>query len=189
MTDCHGGPVALTRSCRLEDFPDCHSVAEWQQAMVDATVDRWQPQTSAFGQVLCVNWSGCPFIAPGAGPIYRTDALGVLRPTDQLAVMIGLSVLDRIDAPMRFLNQHGQRLLPGGLFILTFALWNSEGEDCAIGHEVRRRIYNRASWLKLLGEAKRLDLRVWGEIDWTYHGHTLGDHTLAITVLQKGPGR
>lgn len=180
--------LALTRSCRFADFPGCRSVADWQQAIVHAAYDRWLSAPQRFvgtAHALCINWGGCAFEAPG-DPIYRLGPDIGTRRGDRLSAIFALSVLDRVDMPMRFLKQQVERLLPGGLLVCTFACWDVEGPDCAIGKEIRRRIYNPDSWLLLVDNVRKLSLRTFGGIDWTYHGHTLGDHTLATLVLTKG---
>lgn len=174
----------LTRTCRFADFPDCRSVAEWQQAIAMESYVRWGGTLA--GHRLVINWSGCAFTAETTPVITRVGADTHIRQDDTLAAVFALSVLDRIDAPLRFLRQQSERLLPGGLLLCTFAYWNASGPDVAIGHEVRQRIYDRHAWLKLIEEGRKLGLKTFGEIDWAYHGHTLGDHTLAAWVLTKG---
>jgi hypothetical protein len=183
--------MALTRTCDLADFPDGHTVADWQQALAQEAYGRLPDPVA--GTILCINWGGCAFTAPGADPVYRLKHTGGgPRATDTLAAVFALSVLDRLNTeggrggPLGFLHTHALRVLPGGLFFCTFAYWDAEGPDCATGHERRRRIYDRHSWLKLVSEVKAYGLRPLGEVDWTYHGHTLGDHTLASLVLTKG---
>ena len=61
-------PLALSRTCALaDDFPHCLSVAEWQQQLADEAWARWLDtfHVRTRDHSLCVNWSGCNFIAPG----------------------------------------------------------------------------------------------------------------------------
>ena len=93
------------------------------------------------------------------------------------------------EAPVRFLTRSAQRLRPGGLLFLTFAIWNAEGPDCATGADERKRIYDLNSWRKLVTESRRAGFQTFGGMDWTYHGHQLaGDHSLASLVLSKRNG-
>jgi hypothetical protein len=161
--------------------------------MADAAYARWStdmPDTDA--PILCVNWSHCAFCAPG--PLVRQQyhqwgdlpRLPYLDPSVRIGAVFALSVLDRIEAPIAFLRRQLEGLLGGGLIFATFAYWDASGPDCAIGHEIRQRIYEQNSLTLLIGNLRRLDLHVYGGIDWRYHGHTLADHTLATLVLTKG---
>lgn len=185
--------IELTRTCRLADFPGCATAAVWQQALVADAYTRWSGtavgaagEGDGSGRVICLNWGHSRFTAPGVQPIYRTDAYTTLRAGESLAVLIALSVLDRIEAPVRFLHHHSQQLIAGGLIICTFACWDAEGPDCAGGAELRRRIYDERAWQRLITEAGKLGLHLYGGFDRRYHGHTVGDHTIASLVLTKG---
>jgi hypothetical protein len=186
--------LALSRTCDLRDFASCATVAGWQQALAEASWQQWQEAQHVRTRApsLCVNWSGCPFIAPGATAIYqerrkepRTAQGGNGVPTSRLPAVYGLSVLDRIDAPVRFLSESTAILRPTGLLFLTFAFWDAEGPDVAAGALDRRRIYDLTSVKKLLIEARRVGLIPFGGVDWTYHGDKLDDHTLASLVLVR----
>ena len=50
-----------------------------------------------------------------------------------MPAVYGLCVLDRIEAPVRFLTQARDILRPQGLLFLTFAYWDAEGQDTASG--------------------------------------------------------
>jgi len=181
---------AFTRTCDVTDFPDCRSVAEWQQQLAIATYAGWHanlPRPPA-APALVVNWSGCAFL--GSGTVIDTaDAYPLDLPS--LSAVFALSVLDRIEAPQHFLRQASLRLPPGGLVFCTYAYWDASGPDCAVGHEVRRRIYDRDSIEKLIDELRRVGLTVFGRIDWRYRGNALGDHTLGSLALitEKGSDR
>lgn len=184
--------LPLTRTCRLADFRNCTTPAVWQQRFVDAAYQQWEPSFPA--PHLLLNLSGSDYVPleialvdvhpfPSAAAFLR-----YLAPIE-VASIVALMVVDRVEAPLVFLKHVAHQLRPGGLLVLTFAYWDSEGEDVAIGHELRLRIYNRISWRKLAIEAERFDLHLFGGCDWTYHGHVLGDHTLATLVLTKGSAR
>lgn len=178
--------LPLNRTAALTDFSDCDSVAVWQQAHAIDAYQRWLGTRDNRGLVLCFNWGAAHFRAPGHDPIYRSHGDPIPREDDPLAAVFALSVLDRVDMPIRFLRAHAARLSPGGLLLCTFAAWNADGDDWAVGHELRQRIYDRDSWRKLLREAKSLGLQPFGGIDLHYRGDTLGDHTLATLVVTKG---
>jgi len=184
--------LPLTRTCRLSDFADCPP-AVWQTRFVDTAYQRWMPSPLQAPHLL-LNLSGSdvtplPEIAQDVRPFTSAAAfLRYLAPIE-VASIVALMVVDRVEAPLAFLKHVAHQLRPGGLLVLTFAYWDSEGEDVAIGHELRLRIYNRISWRKLAIEAERFDLHLFGGCDWTYHGHVLGDHTLATLVLTKGSAR
>jgi len=180
--------LALSRSCALTDFPACHSAAEWQQCLA---IEAWQRNTLSpyhlAGPSYTVNWSGCVFSAPGPAAATSWDEL-ILAPPASLASVYALSVLDRIDAPQRFLSQAASRLCLGGMVLCTFAAWNAAGPDTATGCEIRKRIY---TWeqraMRRFTDELRLSygLALFGGVDWRYHGDQLGDHTVASLVLFK----
>lgn len=176
----------LSRTCRLADFSRCASPAAWQEHLAWHSYERWLTHTtpSVDARIVALNWSNSPFVAPGPTPIYLTQTL----PHDDtpLAAVFALSVLDRIDAPLRFLLQARARLIPGGLLYCAFAYWDADGPDCATGAELRRRLYNRRGLERLLHDLRRADLPVLDGIDWSYGGHALGDHTLMTLVLTSG---
>lgn len=179
--------LPLTRTASLTDYEDCDSMAVWQQCLAIDAYQRWlgdahAPTTS---EVLCLNWGAARFRAPGVAPYYQSYLDPDILLPAQLAAVFALSVLDRVAAPLRFLRYTADRLMVGGLIVCTFAAWDATGEDCAVGHELRHRIYDRESWRKLVHEAKSLGLRPFGWVDLRYHGHALGDHTLATLVAIK----
>ena len=179
--------LALSRTCCFADFPGCVTVAAWQQALADTA---WLLWTSAHhirtrSATLVVNYSDTPFIAPGPEAVYHyREWEPVVLPTE-LPAIFGLCVLDRIEAPVKFLLRASQLLRPEGLLFLTFTCWNSEGEDVAAGAASRRRIYSVHSCKKLVAEARRIGFQGFGGVDWAYHGHTLDDHSLASLVLTR----
>lgn len=179
-------PLALTRTANLTDFPSCVSVAQWQQQHAIDAYHRWQDRFWVEGGTLCLNWGAATFRAFGDDPIYRSrhDPIDAFDP-GTLAIIYNLSVLDRIDGPCRFLRQQATALHPGGLIVCTFGAWDATGLDCAIGHELRARLYDRDSWGELIQWVKRAGLCPFGGVDLRYQGHTLGDHTLATLVLIK----
>jgi SAM-dependent methyltransferase len=186
--------VALSRTCSLVDFPDCTTVATWQQRLAERAWEKWQEahHVRTREQTRCLNYHGIPFEAPGPGAIYEypepiNGAVYYLREVERaLAAVWALGVVDHIDAPVLFLQRAQQVLRPHGLLFLTFAFWDCEGEDLAEGHRHRARIYDAGSWLKLIREARRIGLVPFGGHDWNYHGHMLGpDHSLASLVLVR----
>ena len=186
--------LALSRTCSLVDFPGCASVAVWQQMLAETAWAMWQAEhhVRTREQTRCLNYHGIPFTAPGPGAEYEYPKLSggelfYLRTVDRaLAAVWALGVLDRIDAPVTFLQRAHRVLRPQGLLFLTFAFWDCEGEDLAEGHEHRARIYDATSWLKLIREARKVGLAPFGGHDWNYHGHMLGpDHSLASLVLVR----
>jgi SAM-dependent methyltransferase len=188
-------PLALNKTAALPDFRGCCSVADWQQCLAEAAYKEWVTQAPPLYQqplgALVYNWGAASFTAPRVwvdGPIY-TKGFGD-APTSYTApldAIYALSVLDRVEAPLRFLRHTIDLLRPGGLLVCTFAVWDADGYDCALGHELRARIYNRGSWKKLLEEVRLIDLQPFGGVDLRYHGDTLGDHTLA-TLVAVTPG-
>jgi hypothetical protein len=181
--------LPLTRTARLADFPGCCSPAEWQQRHALDAYDHWEVHRhhrDCLGPVLCYNWGAASFCAPGEDPIYRgygdpdVPIYGL-----PLAVVIALSVLDRVDAPLRFLHGVTSQLQPGGLVVCTFAAWDASGEDCAVGHELRHRIYDRDACYKLLADIRKIDLQPFGGVDLRYRGDVLGDHTLVALTMIK----
>lgn len=172
-------PRALSRTCDLRDFPGCLTVAAWQQFLADEAWARWveaqHVRTREGG--LVVNYTNARFTAPGPTP---TDDPVVIVPA-----VYGLGVLDRAEAPVRFLTTASYRLRPSGLLVLTFAYWDAEGPDTALGHQDRKRIYSAHSYQRLIRDARRVGFENFGGIDWTYHGDVLTDHSLASLVLRK----
>ena len=179
-------PLPLTRTASLADFPGCPSAALWQQVHAMDAYYRWigGPYLRPPGTVVCYNWGAATFHAPGVDPIYRTHGESE-NSSVPLSAIFALSVLDRVDAPLRFLRHKAERLTAGGLIVCTFATWDATGPDCAVGHELRHRIYDRASWRKLLHDVRLLGLEPFGGVDLRYHGDVLGDHTLGTLVAVK----
>lgn len=180
--------LALSKTCSLTDFPECLSVAEWQQCLAERAWALWQAEHHILTREssLVVNYlDGVSFIAPGPEAIYRYRPQGDLAVEHTVPAVYGLCVLDRIEAPVKFLSRARHILRPQGLLFLTFTFWDAEGPDVAKGSAQRMRIYDRSSWTKLVSEARRLGLLGFGGHDWTYHGNTMDDHTLASLVLTK----
>ena len=187
--------LPLTRAVNLCDFEGiCHSAAAWQQAHAADAYARWRsngaPRVRKTDRVVVLNWGAATFRAPETiMPVDYYDGAAdhtIVWPDSSLAAIYLLSVIDRVDQPMIWLRHAGQALVPGGLIVATFALWDATGIDCAIGHELRKRIYDRASWRKLIYDVRGLGLQTFGGVDLRYPGDTLGDHTLAALTLTKG---
>jgi hypothetical protein len=181
--------LALSRTCELADFPGCLTVADWQQTLAETAWTCWQDEQHARvrSASLVVNFSDVGFIAPGPSGIYQyrddVPTNGIVR---QLPALYGLSVLDHIEAPVKFLQRAAQLLRPHGLLFLTFAFWDAEGEDLAAGAESRTRIYSATTMGKLIVDAKKCGFQLFGGgVDWTYHGNKLDDHSLASLVLTR----
>lgn len=180
-------PPALSRTCNLADFDSCWSVAAWQQKLAEQAWQRWESElhirTRAGG--LCVNWSGCHFIAPGPEATYHYPSEKETNHLEELPAIYGLGVLDRVQAPVRFLSKSVAMLRTRGLLVLTFAFWDAQGDDIAEGNAARRRIYDAHHLQKLIAEARRVGFQGFGGIDWAYRGDKLDDHSLASLVLTK----
>jgi hypothetical protein len=182
--------LALSRTCNLaDDFPGVVTVASWQERLAHHAWALWLAEHHILTreQTICDNYSGCGFLAPGPSALYRYPGAndngdGVAR---AVPAVFGLCVIDRVDAPVKYLQRAAQILRPAGLLYLTFCFWNAEGEDVAAGHEQRRRIYDVHSVTKLITEARRHGFTAFGGVDWRYHGHKLEDHTLASLVLTR----
>jgi len=177
----------LSRTCNLRDFPECVTVAGWQQFLANRAWQQWTQDGHIVTRTpnVCVNWSGCPFDAPGPTAIYQLRGHKLLPVPERVPAVYGLSVLDHLDAPVRFLAESAAQLRKGGLLFLTYAFWDAEGPDTAAGNDGRRRIYDAKSQTKLIAEARKLNLVPFGGLDWAYHGNTLDDHTLASLVLVR----
>jgi len=164
-------------------------VAAWQQRLAEEAWARWlaaQHLRTRDGG-LVVNYAEVDFQAPGPTATYWTRA-GERHAIDgdaPVPAVYGVCVLDRIEAPVKFLHQAGQLLQPEGLLFLTFAYWDAQGPDTASGADERRRIYSAHSYQRLIRDARRLGFENFGGIDWAYHGDYLDDHSLASLVLTK----
>lgn len=183
----------LTRAANLCDFDGlCPSVAVWQQQHARDAYQRWRqgafaPRLHKPLRIAAINWGAAGFTAPGSPLVcdYYDAAQGFALLDEAHAAIYALSVLDRVPAPMTILRACHRSLVPGGLLVATIALWDATGPDEAIGHELRQRIYDRASWRKLLHDVRQIGLSPYGGVDLRYPGDTLGDHTLAAITLTK----
>lgn len=184
-------PLALTRAANLCDFDGrCASVGQWQQLHAREAVTRWASALDGprAGRVTVLNYGASPFVVPVQAPVpidaydYATPAFFV---DGAHAIVFAFSVLDRCAEPRRILRQVQTALGPGGLLVATFALWDAHGEDVAIGHTLRQRIYDRATWKKLIEDARGLGFQTFGGVDRRYPGDTLGDHSLGTLVCVK----
>lgn len=181
------GSRALTCCCPARRRTEL-SPADWQQHWGLEVYVQWQgqqPCPPVPGPLLVLNRGSVPFTAPAAA-VY-VDAW--TAPPPQIAGIFALHVLDRVDSPMRFLRQAAAALPPGGFLACTFAAWDAEGDDCAVGHDVRKRIYSAKTWRELAWfELPKAGLTLLGTPDWTYRGHACGDHTLATVVAVRTAG-
>jgi hypothetical protein len=182
--------LALSRTCNLRDFPGCVTVAAWQQQLAEEAWAQWihmhHVRTRDGG--LVVNYSEVAFVAPGPTATYWTRAdeqQAADGQRDGVPAVYGLCVLDRVEAPVRFLTQAAEILQPQGLLVLTFAYWDAEGDDTASGAGERLRIYSAHSYQRLIRDARRAGFETFGGIDWAYHGNFLDDHSLASLVFTK----
>lgn len=184
-------PLPLTRAVNLCDFDGvCASPAAWQQQHAHDATERWRAlgvRIPSAATVACYNWGAAPFTAPIARPPceYFDAQHTIDRAPDRHAIIYAFSVLDRIDSPTRALRSWQSTLILGGLLVTTFALWDAMGEDVALGHACRTRIYDRLRWKRLIDETRWLGFRTFGGVDLRYPGDTLGDHSLAALVLTK----
>lgn len=176
--------LPLSRTCRLEDFPGCLSVAAWQERLAHHAWLLWSHahHLRVRDPALVVNLTGAAFEAPGPTAVYRTG-WPLVDPPGPVSAVFGLGVLDHVEAPVKFLSDARSWLQPPGLLYLTFAYWSAEGEDTAVGAEERRRIYSAHSYQRLIRDARRLGFECFGGTDWRYHGDYLDDHSLASLVL------
>lgn len=180
-------PIALSRTCNFADFADCYTVADWQQELADHAWALWEQEhhIRTRESSLVVNYADIPFLAPGPAAHYQYPGQEENGLPHELPAIYGLCVLDRIEAPVKFLLRARQTLRTDGLLFLTFTFWDAEGADEAAGAESRARIYDVHSWKKLVAEARKVGFRGFGGMDWDYHGHWLDDHSLASLVLTK----
>jgi hypothetical protein len=185
--------IALTRAATFDDFGGCPSVHAWQQGHAIQAYSHWRSakvlrSLKDAGRAVVYNWGAAAFQGPwsilpttyydrGDQPTALGDATA--------AAIYACSVLDRIDEPRRFLRQAHAALVPGGLFVATFAIWDATGPDVAIGASLRRRIYDRLAWQKLIVEVRGLGYQTFGGVDLRYRGDTLDDHSLGSLVLIK----
>lgn len=100
-------------------------------------------------------------------------------------VITCLGIIEHIPEPESFLYHLSCLLAPGGLLVLTFAFWNRCGQDTAVGHEQRQRIYCPKLYSSLRSQADTLHLHAFGGVDPTWHGTQRLDHTVASLVLEK----
>lgn len=180
----------LTRAAALDDFPGCASVHGWQQAHAIQVHHRWrQTSREVEGRTVVYNWSAARFVAPETPPAptdyYDRPEASVFLGDATIAAFYACSVLDRVAEPRRFLRQAHAALVPGGLFVATFALWDAVGPDVTLGSGVRRRIYDRHEWKRLIEDGRSLGYRTFGGVDLRYRGDTLADHSLGSLVLVK----
>ena len=179
--------LLLSRTCNLTDFGGCSNVATWQQRLADHAWALWVSEHHILTreQTVCDNYSGAPFNAPGPTAVYRYGPGSDNGIERAVPAVYGLCVLDRIEAPVTYLNRAATILRPAGLLFLTFAFWDAEGPDVATGHEQRTRIYDATSWTKLVREARKAGFQPFGGHDWRYYGNKLDDHSLASLVLTR----
>ena len=184
------GTQPLTCCCPARRRSDL-SPAEWQQHWGLEAYVQWTAGCSlppVAGRALILNRGQAPFTA-AAPDVFYVEAWPTVA-AGSLAAVFALQVLERVDSPTRFLRQVATALAPGGLLACTFASWDAEGEDCAVGHELRKRIYSPKAWRELVWEIMRKEgFSPLGPIDWSYKGHALGDHTIATAVVVKTAGR
>lgn len=188
--------AALTCCCPLPRRPvkpadpPAVSPAAWQQIWAEAAYAAWCGEGLAppvIGESGCLNLSDVPFRPPTADTVIYS-AWPALPPTG-LAAIWALGWLDRVDAPIRWLRQAGLALAPGGLLACSFATWDAEGEDCAIGAARRKRIYSPLAWRELaLDHLPKLGFSLLGRADWRYQGHACGDHSMATIVAVRRAG-
>ncbi len=187
-------PLPLTRAANLCDFDGvCPSVGAWQQAHAIDTYQRWRaatllPSLKAAGRAAVYNWGAATFAGPWT--ILPTDYYDRrdwphVLPDASCAAVYACSVLDRVEDPSRFLRQVHAALVPGGLLLATFALWDAHGADVAVGHDLRHRIYDRLLWKKLIEYVRGIGYQTFGGVDLRYPGDTLEDHSLGSLVVVK----
>lgn len=186
-------PQPLTRAVDLGDFPGCPSVHLWQQGHAIQAYQRWRDgkvlkTLKNAGRAVVYNWGAASFSAPWTSlPVdyYERRDWPHFLGDDTAVAIYACSVLDRVEEPRRFLRQAYAALVPGGLLVATFALWDASGPDVAIGHELRSRIYDRLTWKKLIDEVRGIGYSTFGGVDLRYRGHTLDDHSLGSIVIVK----
>lgn len=181
--------LALSRTCDLRDFPACRSPADWQQCLAAEAWARWVPRYGLAAEApegsLVVNYAGTPFEAPDPAARYQLRGQGRPETNGRLPAVFALGVLNHVVAPVTFLAEVERLLGDGGLLFLTMTYWAAEGPDTAAGHRERLRIYSVGSYARLVREARRHGFVPFGEIDWSYHGDVLSDHSLASLVLLR----
>ena len=183
---------ALTSCCprpRPNGRLDQHLITptEWQQAWGEEVYRQWsdaEGRPSVVGPAYSLNWGHTPFEAPSPDfiPISAWPAL----PRVGLSAVWALMVVDRLISPRRWLRDVALHLQPGGLLACSFAYWSAEGEDTALGHEQRERIYNLASWRELVSvDLPQVGFARFGQVDWSWKGAACEDHTIATVVAVR----
>lgn len=180
--------LPLTRAANLCDFDGlCASVGAWQQRHADAATTRWAAKLGGpeVGLVAAINWGASPFVAPVGPATYYDSGSSIVLADRSHAIIYAFSVLDRTPEPRRLLKQIHAALVPGGLLVATFAIWDADGPDVAYGHGLRSRIYDRLGWKRLIEEVRGLGYHTFGGVDLRYPGDTIGDHSLGALVVTK----
>lgn len=115
------------------------------------------------------------------------EAFASVTRAEAIDVLTSISVIEHVDQLTPFFRACLQLLKPGGLLFLTTDCWDSEGEDVAHFHWMRKRIYNAHRLLHLLGDLRELGFKSFGEADWAYHGNQLYDYSVcSIALIKKG---
>lgn len=175
-------PAAIARESALA------TVQQWQAVWASFVYVTWtgaDGHPPVEGGHVCLNWSQTVVQCPSPEPTYLTTWPSVTDP-GSLAAVWAWEVLDKHEAPNRWLRKVSTALAPGGLFVATFALWDAEGPDVASGAAERRRIYTVRMWQELGQDLRRLGFAPLGKIDWRYYGHAVGgDHTIGTVVAVR----
>lgn len=106
-------------------------------------------------------------------------------PHDQWDVLTCISVIEHLEAVRPLLRAAHMLLRRGGLLFLTTDCWNSDGEDRAHFHWMRRRIYNPYSMTRLAKDLREVGFATFGTSDWHYYEHTLYDYSVASLAMVK----
>lgn len=182
--------TALTCCCprtrRTGKDPIVETPTAWQQRWAERTHWTWcgsGGHPPVVGAIYSINLGHAPVVLPVSSlPLSAWPAV-IDGP---LAAVWAFSVIDRLPSPKRWFREVAKHLVPGGLLACSFAYWDSTGDDVAIGHELRERIYNLESWRELVREdLPAAGFARLGEADWTWRGAALGDQTIATVAAVR----
>jgi hypothetical protein len=168
--------IAQAEARRWEYALALHAVGRWSEVV---QFRRWVGYPEPQGPSLLYKATECETVV--IDPSHLDDIEG--RPL--ALVVTALSVLQAVENPEATLYYCSCLLAPGGLLILTFPFWNRCGEDTAIGHEHRRRMYCPKLYTALRAHAASCLLTPFGGVDTTWHGTQVHDYSMASLVLEK----